>query len=82
MEESNLILMEEMKNDLHWLMFHCFMFGFTFCLLIWVNWPKKKKTRKSLPDLHCFQCEIEMPVRIKNNNAYCSNCGLHHGEIL
>jgi Zn finger protein HypA/HybF involved in hydrogenase expression len=29
-------------------------------------------------ELHCFQCEIEMPVKEKNGNLYCSNCGLRH----
>lgn len=27
---------------------------------------------------HCFQCEIEMPVKEKNGRLYCSNCGLYH----
>jgi hypothetical protein len=28
--------------------------------------------------LYCFDCEIEMPVRVKNGRAFCSNCGLIH----
>lgn len=38
----------------------------------------------ALPDndsslyLHCYQCEIEMPVKEKNGNLYCENCGLLH----
>ncbi|MFV8392771.1 hypothetical protein [Flavobacterium sp. LB2P6] len=28
--------------------------------------------------LYCFECEIEMPVRVKNGRAFCSNCGLIH----
>lgn len=28
--------------------------------------------------LHCFQCEIEMPVKEKNGRFFCSNCGLRH----
>jgi len=29
--------------------------------------------------LHCFQCEIEMPVKKSSNGyRYCSNCGLIH----
>lgn len=28
--------------------------------------------------IHCFQCEIEMPVKEKNGRLYCSNCGLYH----
>ncbi|QQV91554.1 hypothetical protein Peternella1_18 [Winogradskyella phage Peternella_1] len=43
--------------------------------------PKIK--RVTCPDgsdfmLHCFECEIEMPVNEKNNNYFCSNCGLRH----
>ena len=29
-------------------------------------------------DLYCFDCEIEMPVKVKNGRMYCSNCGLLH----
>lgn len=29
-------------------------------------------------NLYCFECEIETPVKEKNRNMYCSNCGLHH----
>lgn len=29
-------------------------------------------------DLYCFDCEIEMPVKVKNGRMYCSNCGLPH----
>lgn len=28
--------------------------------------------------LHCFECEIEMPVKEKNGKLFCSNCGLCH----
>jgi hypothetical protein len=28
--------------------------------------------------LYCFDCEIEMPVKVKNGRMYCSNCGLPH----
>ena len=38
--------MEEIINDLHWLMFYCFLLGFSFCLALWINWPSKKKTKK------------------------------------
>lgn len=27
---------------------------------------------------HCFECEMETPVKLKNGGMYCSNCGLHH----
>lgn len=29
-------------------------------------------------NVYCFECEIEMPVKVKNGGMYCSNCGLHH----
>lgn len=28
--------------------------------------------------LHCYECEIEMPVKEKNGKLFCSNCGLCH----
>ncbi|MFV8351587.1 hypothetical protein [Flavobacterium sp. XS2P14] len=45
---------------------------------------KEKKEKNSNIDkldakrLHCFDCEIEMPVKVKNGRAFCSNCGLPH----
>jgi hypothetical protein len=33
-------------------------------------------------DLHCFECEIEMPVKEKDGQFYCSNCGLYHGSKI
>jgi hypothetical protein len=33
---------------------------------------------EELGDLHCFECEIEMPVKKANGRYYCSNCGLYH----
>lgn len=56
-------------------------FGFTAAWCI--AKPIKKKKCKSRPinelqDLHCFECEIEMPVKEKNGCLYCSNCGLKH----
>lgn len=32
--------------------------------------------------LHCFECEIEMPVIEKNGSFYCANCGLYHGTKI
>jgi len=29
-------------------------------------------------DLHCFNCEIEMPVIEKDGQLHCKNCGLLH----
>ncbi|QSW90726.1 hypothetical protein J0383_07920 [Flavobacterium endoglycinae] len=34
-----------------------------------------------LPDQYCFQCEFEMPVKVKNGNVRCSNCGMRHGNF-
>ena len=28
--------------------------------------------------LHCFDCEIDMPVKKDEKGLYCSNCGLRH----
>ena len=28
--------------------------------------------------IHCFECEVKMPVKEKNGNLFCSNCGLCH----
>lgn len=38
----------------------------------------KNSTHK---DLHCFECEIEMPVKEKKGRLYCANCGLSHGKL-
>jgi len=29
-------------------------------------------------DLYCFECEIEMPVKEKDGQLHCKNCGLLH----
>lgn len=58
----------------------CFLIGF----FLGTNTYRKKKKRKSHFDkavtkrLHCFDCEIEMPVKFKNGRMYCSNCSLPH----
>lgn len=56
-----------------------FFIGFVFGL----SKPPKasKKRKKSLPDIYCFQCEIEMPAKEKNGRLYCTNCKLRHGSI-
>jgi len=57
--------------------------GFCFGLVTGLNASDYANEETNINDkLYCFQCEIEMPVRIKYGNAYCSNCGLHHGEKL
>lgn len=78
------VMKEEIMLDVKWLMFHCFILGFALCLLMWNNWPSKSKKDKSnfeesdTEKLHCFDCEIEMPVKVKNGRTFCSNCGLPH----
>jgi ribosomal protein L37AE/L43A len=58
----------------------CFLAGF----FLGNRTQRKKKKRKShfvesdAERLHCFDCEIEMPVKEKNGRMYCSNCGLPH----
>ncbi|WP_281237874.1 hypothetical protein [Flavobacterium praedii] len=90
MEESNIIIMEEMINDLHWLMFYCFTSGFNICLFIWINWPKnsKRKSKTEYPlfkkhiivgetEKHLFRSEIE--ALIKN---YIDKNDLKHNEPI
>ena len=80
------IVMEEIIHDLHCIMIWCFVIGLASCLLIWINVPSKTKNKKrkshfvksDAERLHCFDCEIEMPVKVKNGRMYCSNCGLPH----
>ena len=36
------------------------------------------ETEEIQQKLHCFECEIETPVKEKYGNLYCSNCGLIH----
>ncbi|PXY44498.1 hypothetical protein DMB68_13605 [Flavobacterium hydrophilum] len=36
------------------------------------------ETIKTLQELYCFECEIEMPVKEKNGRYYCTNCKLYH----
>ena len=35
-------------------------------------------TTKKAFRLHCFDCEIDMPVKQDQEGLYCSNCGLRH----
>lgn len=77
--------LEEINKSLHWLMFFCFVSGFQFAFSIWYLILRKTPPKESKPDfiqglqdLHCFECEIEMPVKEKNGRLCCSNCGLYH----
>lgn len=38
----------------------------------------KTEAVKTLEDLYCFECEIEMPVKEKDGRLYCTNCKLYH----
>jgi hypothetical protein len=58
----------------------CFLAGF---FLGTKTYRKKKKlkshfTKSNTERLYCFDCEIEMPVKVKNDRMYCTNCGLPH----
>lgn len=49
----------------------------------WFNKKATIKERVTYPSgedflVHCFDCEMEMPVIKKEQNYYCSNCGLKH----
>ena len=53
-----------------------FVLGF---LMGYSNGNKDNNTFESqLPELYCFECEIEMPVKEKKGVFYCKNCGLRH----
>ena len=82
MEKSNLIFMTNLELIL--IVILAIIVGFCFGLYTGLNASEydEDDNINIREDLYCFQCEIEMPVRIKNNNAYCENCGLHHGEKL
>jgi len=41
-----------------------------------INYLRNKDNTYTM--LHCFECEIDMPVIEDNENYYCSNCGLKH----
>lgn len=84
------MIMEKMINDLHWLMFYCFISGFSICLLICINWPKnsKRKSKTEYPlfkkhtivfetEKHLFRTEIEN--YIKN---YIDKNDLKHNEPI
>ena len=82
MEESNIIFMTNLELIL--IVILAIIVGFCFGLYTGLNASDYEENENTniREALYCFQCEIEMPVRIKNNNAYCKNCGLHHGEKL
>lgn len=40
------------------------------------------KINSNTERLYCFECEIDMPVKEKNGEVYCSNCGLYHGRTI
>lgn len=45
---------------------------------MWVGIKHALPDDDELLNIHCFQCEIEMPVKEKNGVLYCKNCGLRH----
>jgi hypothetical protein len=54
-----------------------FMGATNACDMIGVE-PEEEDSRR----LHCFECEIDMPVKEKNGEFFCSNCGLYHGTKI
>lgn len=37
----------EIANDLKWIVFWAFVFGYMACAFTWIFWPRKKKKKKS-----------------------------------
>lgn len=33
---------------------------------------------EQFPDVYCFQCEMEMPTKVRKGKFCCGNCGLKH----
>ncbi|MGV8814764.1 MAG: DUF7220 family protein [Gelidibacter sp.] len=45
----------------------------------WFNKPTAEpKSIDKTEWMHCFECEIEMPIKEKDGDVFCSNCGLIH----
>jgi hypothetical protein len=84
MEESNIILMNETIITILCVLLAVIVLLPLLLLALFklIEFFEEQEETNINDKLHCFQCEIEMPVRIKNNKAYCSNCGLYHGEAL
>lgn len=74
--------MEELKYEIYKLSFESFILGALFMIVIfYYGFRLSKNHKKNVsqhPDLYCFNCEIEMPVKEKNGRLHCSNCGLYH----
>jgi hypothetical protein len=48
------------------------------CIIESDDYDEDTETMNTLNDLHCFECEIEMPVKEKKGRLFCANCGLPH----
>lgn len=50
------------------------------CIVMYSILKPSKKSKALLTNqrAYCFDCEIEMPVMVKDGHAYCSNCKLGH----
>mgnify|MGYP003607908509 CR=1 FL=1 len=53
----------------------CFVIGLLYGIALNVESIENENANDNV---YCFECEIEMPVKLKNGGMYCSNCGLHH----
>lgn len=56
----------------------CLIIGTLIGIKITFDCLYDSKKKKPPLNIHCFDCEIEMPVKEKNGRFYCSNCGLPH----
>jgi hypothetical protein len=73
------VVKERLMQDVLVLMFCCFITGFVLCLFICLNWQSNSINQASdAQTLHCFECEVAMPVKVNKGRMYCANCGLPH----
>ena len=63
--------MEEIKSDLHWLMFWCFTLGFISCLAIWINVVKMKSNCKHK---NTILRTIYSSINCETTAVFCQNC--------
>lgn len=58
-------------------LFLFFAIGFSLGALVSCKIEGEAEQNKA-DKIYCFQCEIEMPTKVKGGVLCCSNCGLTH----